>query len=179
MRNAHILSLLPFVLLSASCAKSNNTGSGGSSPSSSSASSSSGAGGAPSTSSSSGAGGTPSASSSSGAGGTPSASSSSGAGGGDGGTFTCTQVNQGVGCCVGNTLYYCKTPTSTLTTTTCSGGDICAWKGSSNYYDCVMPPTETDGGADAGEVDAGETDGGTVCAFPAAPNCTVNPIACP
>jgi hypothetical protein len=56
---------------------------------------------------------------------------------------TCAQADEKVGCCVGNDLYYCKGTTS-VTSKTCAGGDVCGWLPSEGYYDCVAPPGNAD-----------------------------------
>ena len=55
---------------------------------------------------------------------------------------TCAQANQEIGCCSGNTNYYCST---SLQSTVCTDGQVCGWGGSN--YTCVNPP----GGAGGGE----------------------------
>jgi hypothetical protein len=55
---------------------------------------------------------------------------------------TCAEADETVGCCAGDVLYYCKT--TTLTSKTCSGTDVCGWSTTYSDYGCVAPP----GGAD-------------------------------
>lgn len=65
----------------------------------------------------------------------------SGGGGTDAGSVvptTCAQADQSAGCCVGNELYYCQSPTSSMTIKACTGGQVCGWD--SKYYDCVAAP---------------------------------------
>ena len=76
-----------------------------------------------------------------------STSSSGGTSSSSGGTtapMTCAQAGQAVGCCVGNTVYYCKASSSSITSKTCSNGEVCGWDSSESYYYCVPAP----GGAD-------------------------------
>ncbi|MGO8994785.1 MAG: hypothetical protein ACLQVI_15825 [Polyangiaceae bacterium] len=57
---------------------------------------------------------------------------------------TCSQANTKIGCCVGNTVYYCSSSSSSITKKTCSSGDVCGWDSTDSYYYCVASP----GGAD-------------------------------
>jgi len=56
--------------------------------------------------------------------------------------LSCAQADNGFGCCVGNSLYYCVA--NAITLQACAGGTVCGWNATANYYDCVAPP----GGAD-------------------------------
>jgi len=56
---------------------------------------------------------------------------------------TCTQAYGKIGCCAGNTAYYCDS-TTTPTAKACTGTKVCGWDSSGSYYDCVAAP----GGAD-------------------------------
>jgi hypothetical protein len=58
---------------------------------------------------------------------------------------TCGEVNGKVGCCGpdGN-AYYCATASSTVKSTSCTGGKVCGWNASRMYYSCVSPPSHAD-----------------------------------
>jgi hypothetical protein len=73
-------------------------------------------------------------------------SSSSSSSSSNGGTVPskCLQVDGTVGCCVGNTAYWCAKGSTTLTQKVCPGGQVCGWNPNQKYYSCVAPP----GGAD-------------------------------
>ncbi len=48
---------------------------------------------------------------------------------------TCSQTNQGVGCCVGNDNYYCN-QLDAVHEVKCTGGQVCGWVASQKYYGC-------------------------------------------
>jgi|HubBroStandDraft_2_1064218.scaffolds.fasta_scaffold851358_1 hypothetical protein len=50
---------------------------------------------------------------------------------------TCPQADGSIGCCLGGSLYYCKTGSTSVTEKSCSSGDVCGWNASKSYYDCV------------------------------------------
>jgi hypothetical protein len=60
----------------------------------------------------------------------------------------CTQAYGTIGCCDGNTVYYCTGGTTGFTSKACTSGKVCGWDASgssgSGYYYCVASP----GGAD-------------------------------
>jgi hypothetical protein len=119
---------------------------GGSSSGSVGSGSGTGASGSGSGGSGSGAGGSGSSSGSTSSSG-GSGSSSGGSSSSSGGTtapITCAEADQAVGCCVANTVYYCKTSASSITSKTCSSGEVCGWDSAESYYYCVTAP----GGAD-------------------------------
>ena len=58
----------------------------------------------------------------------------------------CSQAYQTYGCCAGNVLYYCLTPTSTLTTRACTSGKVCGWDSAGPFYNCVSPPATSGAG---------------------------------
>ncbi len=121
------------------------TGGGGSGGGSGSRS---GAAGSRSGSSSSGSSSSSSGSSSGSASssGSSSGSSSSSSGSSSGGTVptTCAQAAETYGCCVGNTVYFCKSGSSSITVKACTGTEACGWDSTKSYYYCVAAP----GGAD-------------------------------
>jgi hypothetical protein len=55
---------------------------------------------------------------------------------------SCSQANGSIGCCIGDTAYFCDK--GTLEQKQCSGGDACGWNTKDGYYACVSSP----GGAD-------------------------------
>lgn len=67
-------------------------------------------------------------------GGGTSSSSSSGSG-----PTSCSQVDGTVGCCEGNTNYYCSSG-STVTSKACTGTEVCTWNSSKSYYGCGTGP---------------------------------------
>ena len=125
--------LLPFALalpLLAACAKGETGGFGG-------ALGAGGTGGeSQGTTTSGGTGGASSTSSS--------GSTTAGSSGNGGVPTTCDGAHGNTGCCDGDTLYYCKTGSTTLTQTACSGSKVCGWNEADSYYTCVAAP----GGAD-------------------------------
>ncbi len=59
----------------------------------------------------------------------------------------CTQAYGSIGCCAGNTVYYCSGGTSGFTSKACTSGKVCGWdsEGSSGgYYYCVASPGGVD-----------------------------------
>jgi hypothetical protein len=54
---------------------------------------------------------------------------------------TCAEANGKTGCCEGDTVYYCN---PSLSSKTCTGGEVCGWESSKSYYDCVSPPAGAD-----------------------------------
>jgi len=98
-------------------------------------------GGSGSGGSGSGSGGSSSGSGSgSGGSGSGSGGSGSGSGSGSGGSTvptTCAQADTTYGCCVGNTVYYCKSGTNVITPKVCSGSEVCGWDSAQSYYYCV------------------------------------------
>jgi hypothetical protein len=49
----------------------------------------------------------------------------------------CTEADGAAGCCLGSTLYYCKSGSTTVTPKACTGGNVCGWNSTKDYYDCV------------------------------------------
>jgi hypothetical protein len=49
----------------------------------------------------------------------------------------CAQASGMVGCCAGNTLYYCKSGSTSVASEACKSGESCGWEASKNYYGCV------------------------------------------
>jgi len=122
MRGPYLVSLTLLLPLGAACAQGETGGFGGSGESSTASTTS---GGGSSTASS----GTASSTTGASSGGVPS---------------TCMEAHGSVGCCDGDTAYYCKTGQTSLTVTNCASPKVCGWNSSSNYYSCVTAP----GGAD-------------------------------
>ena len=62
------------------------------------------------------------------------------------GPMTCTGANGTIGCCSadGLTEYYCKTGTTTVATSACTGGKVCGWNATKMYYSCVTAPATAD-----------------------------------
>jgi hypothetical protein len=56
---------------------------------------------------------------------------------------TCSGADEGVGCCVGNQLYYCN-ELDEVHETSCKNGEVCGWDVSNKYYGCVASPGGTD-----------------------------------
>jgi hypothetical protein len=52
-----------------------------------------------------------------------------------GGPATCADADGKVGCCIGNTNYYCSS-TMTVTSKVCPSGEVCTWLPAKNYYGC-------------------------------------------
>jgi hypothetical protein len=58
---------------------------------------------------------------------------------------SCTQTNQTTGCCsTASDLYYCTNESSSPTHESCSGGQVCGWDATQQYYGCVTPPVTSD-----------------------------------
>ncbi len=64
--------------------------------------------------------------------------------GGGGGSVpaTCAAADDKIGCCDGNTVYWCSS--GSVSSKSCSSGEVCGWDTSKSYYGCVAAP----GGAD-------------------------------
>lgn len=122
MNGPYLVSLALLVSIVGACAQGEGGGLGGS------GSSSPGSGGDASIG----------ATTSTGQGGGTSTSSSTSSGGAA--PTTCAQAHGSVGCCDNDTVYYCKTGTSTLTVTPCTSGKVCGWEASKSYYTCVAAP---------------------------------------
>jgi hypothetical protein len=78
---------------------------------------------------------------------------------------TCTEADQGIGCCVGSTNYFCDNDGVTVGMTPCATGTVCGWSATNDYYECVPPPATSDPlGTSPIACGAGTppTDGGTV-----------------
>jgi hypothetical protein len=60
---------------------------------------------------------------------------------GNGGPTTCTETDDGVGCCDpgGTILYYC-TKEGVMMTKTCASGQTCGWDSANVWYDCGASP---------------------------------------
>ena len=60
-----------------------------------------------------------------------------------GAPMTCAEVDGNVGCCVGNTNYFCKSAATMVSSKACAAGEVCTWIASDGYYACaagtVMP----------------------------------------
>jgi hypothetical protein len=68
-----------------------------------------------------------------------------GSGGSSGGPpTTCAEANGNIGCCDGNTEYYCTS--GTLKTSTCTNGLVCTWNSSKGYYSCGSGPAMSGSG---------------------------------
>jgi hypothetical protein len=61
------------------------------------------------------------------------------------GPTTCAGANSGKGCCgADGNNYYCASGATTVTSKTCTNGQVCGWSATKGYYTCVAAP----GGAD-------------------------------
>jgi hypothetical protein len=56
---------------------------------------------------------------------------------------TCAETNQGYGCCLGDTVYWCST-NHTVGSTACTGSKVCGWSTSAGEYECVTAPGKAD-----------------------------------
>ncbi len=58
----------------------------------------------------------------------------------------CSEAYQQVGCCVGNTAYWCNSPNGPVSHKNCAtAGQVCGWDLDTAYY-CVDPPATTGAG---------------------------------
>jgi hypothetical protein len=56
---------------------------------------------------------------------------------------TCAEVNDTVGCCLGDDVYYCNAAMAVVSKS-CGAGTVCGWNGAHSYYGCVAPPGGVD-----------------------------------